>query len=186
MNRKKKQYQKEIIPKLMKSFSLSNKLEAPQMKKIIINTGINQDQGQKEAIKSMVDQIALVTGQRPTVTRARKSIAGFALREGDAIGVKVTLRGQKMYDFFDKLVSIALPRVKDFQGVKRKAFDGQGNYSLGLTEQLIFPEVNYDKIDRIRGMQITIVTSTNDDEQALKLLELLGIPFVKEKNGKKI
>ncbi len=179
MNRKQNQHTKEIIPILMKEFGFKNKLAVPKLEKIVINTGISQEQGQKEALKSMSDQFALITGQQPIITRAKQSIAGFKLREKDPIGIKVTLRGQKMYDFFDKLVSIALPRVKDFQGVKKNAFDGKGNYSFGLDEQLIFPEVNYDKIDKVRGLQITIVTTTNQNKPALRLLELLGIPFEK-------
>ncbi len=179
MNRKQDQYTKEAVPKLMQEFGYKNTLAVPRLKKIVINTGISQEQGQKEALKSMSEQLALVTGQRPMITKAKQSIAGFKLREKDPIGVKVTLRGQKMYDFFDKLVSIALPRVKDFQGVKRNAFDGKGNYSLGLDEQLIFPEVNYDKIDKVRGLQLTIVTTANRNKPALRLLELLGFPFAK-------
>lgn len=183
MNRLKEKYQKEFIPILKKEFGIKNNHAVPRIKKIIINTGLKEEQGQKEALNNMSEQLALITGQKPLITRAKLSIAGFKLREGDPIGLKVTLRGNRMYDFFDKLVSIALPRVKDFQGTKNKAFDGQGNYSMGITEQLIFPEVNYDKIDKVRGFEITIVTSTTKDKIAYRLLELLGIPFEKRKNG---
>lgn len=176
-----KKYQKEILPLLKKEWGFKNDLAVPKLKKIVINTSISQEQDQQEALKSMADQLADITSQQPIVTRAKKSIAGFKLRKGDPIGLKVTLRGRKMYDFFEKLIAIALPRVKDFQGTKREAFDGGGNYSIGLTEQLIFPEVNYDKIDRVRGLQITIVTTAEDDEKAQKLLELLGVPFEKGK-----
>lgn len=181
MNRLKKTYQDQIIPTLKKELGLKNSLAAPKIIKIILNVGISQDQGQKEALKSMADQIALITGQQPVVTRAKQSIAGFKLRAGDPIGLKVTLRGNRMYDFLDKLISLALPRVRDFQGVKRKAFDGHGNYSIGLTEQLIFSEINYDKIDKVRGLEVSIITNTKDDKIALRLLELLGMPFEKEK-----
>lgn len=181
MNNIQKKYQEKILPMLKKEWSVDNDLAVPRLKGIMINTGINQEQGQQEALKSMTDQLAKITGQRPVITRAKKSIAGFKLREGDPIGLKLTLRGRKMYDFFEKLVAIALPRVKDFQGTKLNAFDGRGNYSLGLTEQLIFPEVNYDKIDRVRGLQITVVTTAGDNKRARRLLELLGMPFEKEK-----
>ncbi len=179
MNRLKKSYQKNVIPKLKKELGQKNDHAVPRLVKIVINVGISQEQNQQEALKNMADQLALITGQQPVVTKAKQSIAGFKLRAGDPIGLKVTLRGNRMYDFFDKLISIALPRVRDFQGTKRKAFDGQGNYSIGLSEQLIFPEVNYDKIDKVRGFEITIVTSTSDNENATRLLELLGMPFEK-------
>ena len=144
---------------------------------------INGKIGQQEALKNMADQLAATTGQRPIITNAKQSIAGFKLRAGDPIGLKVTLRGQRMYDYFEKLVSIALPRVRDFQGTKRSSFDGQGNYSLGLTEQLVFPEVDYDKIDKVRGLEISITTTTSDDKKAMRLLDLLGMPFEKEKKA---
>lgn len=178
-----KKYQKEVIPLLKKELDLKNDLAVPSLEKIVINTGISQEQGRQEALKNMAEQLAAITGQNPILTRAKKSIAGFKLRAGDPIGLQVTLRGRRMYDFFEKLVNIALPMVKDFQGTKRNAFDGRGNYSFGLTEQLIFPEVNYDKIDKVRGLQITIVTTAGDDTKARRLLELLGIPFEKEKRG---
>lgn len=183
MNRMQEKYQKEIIPVLKKELGLKNNMAVPRLLKIALNIGIHQEQGQKEALNNMNEQLSMITGQRGIITRAKQSIAGFKLRLGDPIGVKVTLRGRKMYDFFDKLVSIALPRVRDFQGTKSNAFDDQGNYTLGLTEQLIFPEVNYDKIDKVRGLEITIVTSASDKKTAFRLLELLGMPFAKESNG---
>ena len=186
MNRIQKLYQEEIIAKLKKELGISNDLAVPRLKKIIINTGLKEEQGQNEALKNMAEQLAMITGQQPKITRAKKSIAGFKLRTGDPIGLQVTLRGQRMYDFFDKLVTIALPRVRDFQGTKNRAFDGRGNYSIGITEQLIFPEVNYDKIDKVRGLEVTIVTTANNNKKAHLLLELLGIPFEKEQHGKKI
>jgi large subunit ribosomal protein L5 len=182
MNRILDKYQKKVINTLKTEFKVDNNLAIPRLKKIVINTGISEEQGQKAALKNMAEQIAAISGQKPIINYAKKSVAGLKLRAGDPIGLKVTLRGRRMYDFFDKLVTITLPRVRDFQGTKRTAFDGNGNYSLGLTEQLIFPEVNYDKIDKVRGMEITIVTTTNDDKKALRLLELLGVPFEKKKN----
>lgn len=181
MSRLKLKYQKEVIPILKKEFGIKSYLEAPKLKKIVVNTGITQEASQKEALENMADQLALITGQKPVMTRAKTSIAEFKLRKGDPIGLKVTLRGRRMYDFFDKLVTISLPKVKDFQGTKTRAFDGKGNYSLGLIEQLIFPEVDYDKIDKVRGLQVTIVTSAENDHKAQRLLQLLGMPFEKEK-----
>lgn len=172
-------YQDEVVPQLVKEFKLGNKLAAPRLVKIILNTSISQEQGRQEALTNMAQQLAAITGQQPIVTKAKQSIAAFRLRAGDPIGVKVTLRGQKMHEFFQKLVNITLPRVKDFQGTKADAFDGRGNYTLGLTEQLIFPEVNYDKIDKVRGLEVTIVTSAEDDQTARRLLELMGMPFEK-------
>lgn len=183
MNRLQEKYRREIIPILRKEFSLTNDLAAPRLEKIVINIGISQEQGQGEALKNMAEQLAMITGQKPVVTRAKLSIAGFKLRAGDPIGLKVTLRGGRMYDFFDRLVNIALPRVRDFQGTKRTALDGRGNYSLGLSEQLIFPEVNYDKIDKVRGFEITVATTAVKNPEAFRLLELLGMPFAKESNG---
>ncbi len=175
----KEKYQKEVIPILKKEMNLSNDFTVPRLKTIVLNTGINQEQGQQEALKNMAEQLAAITGQRPVVTRAKKSIASFKIRAGDPIGLKVTLRGRRMEDFFEKLVAIVLPRVRDFQGIKRTAFDGQGNYTLGLSEQLIFPEVSYDKIDKVRGLEVTITTTAKEDKKALRLLELLGMPFEK-------
>lgn len=182
MNQLLKKYKKEAIPFLKKELGINNDLAVPRLKYIVINTGISQEQGQQEALNNMSQQLANITGQKPIINKAKQSIAGFKLRVGDPIGLKVTLRGKKMYDFFEKLVTITLPRVKDFQGTKRKAFDNKGNYSIGLTEQLIFPEVDYDKIDKVRGLQITIVTTAKDNKTALRLLESLGMPFEMEKS----
>jgi large subunit ribosomal protein L5 len=176
-------YNKTISNKLKEELKLSNIFEVPKLKKIIINIGVADPQDprqRKQVITNIVDQFEVISGQKPMITTARKSIAGFKLRQGDPLGVKVTLRGQRMWGFIEKLIGVALPRVKDFRGISRTAFDGQGNYSMGIEEQIIFPEVDYDKIDRIRSLQVVIVTSTNKDEQAYKLLELLGMPFEKE------
>ncbi|OGY18839.1 MAG: 50S ribosomal protein L5 [Candidatus Chisholmbacteria bacterium RIFCSPHIGHO2_12_FULL_49_9] len=184
MNRLRQKYQKEIIPVLKKELGVKNELAAPRLKAIFLNTGINEPQGQKEALKEMSEQLAVITGQRPVITRAKQAIADFKIKEGDPIGLKVTLRGQRMYDFFEKLVTIVLPRVRDFQGTKKTAFDGHGNYSLGVTEQLIFPEVSYDKISKTRGLEITITTTAKEDKLAMRLLELLGMPFAKPELAK--
>jgi large subunit ribosomal protein L5 len=180
MNRLRLKYTQEVVPALLKELKFKHVLAAPAVKKIVLNVGITEDQHQKEAIKSMTDQIATITGQKPKTTRARLSIASFHLREGDPIGIMVTLRGDRMYQFLDKLISIVLPRVKDFQGVPNTAFDGNGNYSLGLDEQIVFPEIEYDKIDKVRGLQINIITSAATNQAAKRLLELLGMPFAKE------
>lgn len=180
MNRLRQHYQEKIVPELKKSFNLGNDLAVPQLKKLVINVGVTDQQHRDQAISSVMDQIAAMTGQVPAKRLARKSIATFKLRQGDPVGVAVTLRGERMYQFLDKVISIVLPRVKDFQGIPANSFDGNGNYSFGLTEQLIFPEIEYDKIDSIRGLQITLVTSTNDDTQAKALLDLLGMPFEKQ------
>jgi len=172
-------YQKEIIPALKKELKVTNSLSVPRIHKITVAAGITDEQHRDQALKNMSDQLAQITGQKPVITLAKQSIAGFKLRAGDPVGLKVTLRRQKMYQFLDKLISIVLPRVKDFQGTPTKSFDGQGNYTLGLTEQIVFPEVEYDKIDKVRGLQISITTSTTDDKKAKKLLELFGFPFAK-------
>jgi large subunit ribosomal protein L5 len=177
MNRRQQEYKEKIIPQLKNEWHEKNDLAIPQLVKIVINIGMGLEQGQKETIKNMSEQVAQITGQQPVTTKAKKSIAGFKIRQGDEIGIKVTLRGNRMYDFFDKLVSIALPRVRDFQGIKRNSFDGNGNYTLGISEQLIFPEINYDKIDKVRGLEITIITNAKTDEKAMRLLELMGMPF---------
>lgn len=179
MNRLYQKYQKEITAKLKSSLKLDNTLALPRLVKIIVNVGVTDEQHRDQSIANVRDQIGAVTGQRPAIRTARKSIAGFKLRAGDAVGVCVTLRGQRMYQFLDKVISIVLPQVKDFQGLPTTSFDGQGNYNFGLTEQIIFPEINYDKIDQIRGLQITLVTSTNSDDQAKELFTLLGLPFQK-------
>ena len=174
-------YQLEISPQLQQDLGIKNLLAAPRLQKIVLNVGITDEQHRGAAIENMRQQLAQVTGQMPIVTRASQSIASFKVREGDAVGVKVTLRGRKMYEFFDKLVSVALPRVKDFQGAKLSGFDGHGNYNLGLAEQIIFPEVEYDKIDKVRSLELTIVTTADSNQSAQRLLELFGFPFEKPK-----
>jgi len=182
MNRLHQQYLETIVPALKKELELDNSMAVPKIEKITVNIGITEDQHQAEALKSMGEQLKQITGQQPKTCAARKSIAGFHLREGDPIGLKVTLRGERMYQFLDKLISIVLPRVKDFQGVSTKAFDGQGGYSLGLEEQIVFPEINYDKIDRVRGMQIVFTTSAKNAAQTRSLLNHIGIPFRKDQS----
>ncbi|MBU0576543.1 50S ribosomal protein L5 [Patescibacteria group bacterium] len=184
MNRLREKYQQKIAPMLQKELTLSSPMAVPQVKKVIVNMGVTQPAEPKarwQIMDSIIDQFKVITGQKPNINLARQSVAGFNLREGDPVGAMVTLRGQRMWEFLDKLINITLPRVKDFQGVSRDAFDGQGNYNLGLEEQIVFPEINYDNIDRVRGLQITIVTNTKENNKALRLLELLGMPFAKEK-----
>jgi large subunit ribosomal protein L5 len=173
----KQRYQEDVIGTMMKDFDLKNHMQVPRMEKIVINVGVGEAIDNAKALDSAVDDVRVITGQQPVVTRARKSIANFKLREGRSIGVKVTLRGDRMWSFFDRLINVALPRTRDFRGVSTNSFDGRGNYTLGLREQLIFPEVDYDKIDKIRGFEVTIVTSAPNDEQGLRLLQLLGMPF---------
>lgn len=173
----KEQYRNEITPALISAFEYSNVMEVPRLIKIVINIGLGEALDNPKAIEFAVRDIGQITGQKPVVTRARKSIASFKLREERPIGVKVTLRGQKMWSFLTKLIHVALPRTRDFQGVSPDAFDGRGNYTLGLTEQLIFPEIRYDSIDKARGMEISIVTTANTDEEGRELLRLLGMPF---------
>lgn len=180
MNRMKERYQTEMVPALQESLNVANVMQVPQVKKVVVNIGMGEALDNPKAIDAAVNDIVQITGQKPVVTKARTSIAAFKLREGRAIGVKVTLRGERMWSFLDRLINIVLPRVRDFRGVPKEAFDGRGNYTLGLREQLIFPEIEYDKIDKIRGMEITIVTSATTDEQAAKLLEMLGMPFEKD------
>ncbi|QQK07060.1 50S ribosomal protein L5 [Miniphocaeibacter halophilus] len=172
-------YRNEVIPALTESFGYKNVMEVPKLNKIVLNVGLGSSKDNPKAVESAVKEIETITGQRPVVTKAKKSIANFKLRDGMSIGVKVTLRGQKMYDFLDKLVSISLPRVRDFRGVSTSSFDGRGNYSLGIREQLIFPEIEYDMVDQIRGMDIVIVTTAETDEESKKFLELMGMPFKK-------
>jgi large subunit ribosomal protein L5 len=180
MNRLKEQYQIEMVPALKENLSLTNVMQVPQVKKVVINIGMGEALDNPKSLDAAVNDLGQITGQKPVVTKAKTSIANFKLREGRAIGVKVTLRGERMWSFLDRLLNIVLPRVRDFRGVPRDAFDGRGNYTLGLREQLIFPEIEYDKIDKIRGMEITIVTSATNDEQAARLLEMLGMPFRKD------
>lgn len=170
-------YQNEVISMMMKDFGLDNPMQVPRIEKIVVNVGVGEAIDNAKALDATVEDITTITGQKPIVTKARKSIATFKLREGRSIGVKVTLRGDRMWSFFDRLINVALPRTRDFRGVSPNSFDGRGNYTLGLREQLIFPEIDYDKIDKIRGFEVTIVTSAPDDEKGRRLLEMLGMPF---------
>ncbi|HQN05472.1 MAG TPA: 50S ribosomal protein L5 [Anaerolineaceae bacterium] len=179
MNKMKEQYQKEVVPALIKALNVDTVMQVPQIKKVVVNIGLGEALDNPKALDAAVADLTQITGQKPVITKARKSIANFKLREGRTIGAKVTLRGEKMWAFLDRLVNIVLPRVRDFRGVSPDAFDGRGNYTLGLREQLIFPEIEYDKVDKVRGMEITIVTSASSDDQAAMLLQLLGMPFRK-------
>ncbi len=170
-------YKNEILPALAQNLGRTNRLSLPRLEKIVVNMGVGDAVNEKKYLDEAVDALGLISGQKPVVTMARKSIAGFRLREGMAIGCKVTLRGRRMYEFLDRLISLALPRVRDFRGLSPKAFDGRGNYSLGLTEQLVFPELNPDKYSRSQGMNITIVSSVDDDDEARELLRQFGMPF---------
>jgi len=180
MNVMKERYVNEVSPALMKSLNLTNVMEVPRIKKVVVNIGLGEAMDNPKALDAAVQDLGAITGQKPVVTKARKSIANFKLREGRAIGTAVTLRGDKMWAFLDRLMNIVLPRVRDFRGVSAEAFDGRGNYTLGLREQIIFPEIEYDKVDKVRGMEITIVTSAPSDDQAAALLQLLGMPFRKD------
>jgi len=177
MSRLKGIYQKEIVPILMEDFGYRNVMQVPRLVKVVVNIGLGEALQEAKALDGATKDLSTITGQQPIITRARKSIAAFKLREGMAIGAKVTLRGRRMYDFVDRLLNVALPRQRDFRGVSRDAFDGRGNYTLGLEEQLIWPEIQYDAIDKVRGMEITIVTTAKTDEEARRLLTLLGMPF---------
>lgn len=179
MNRLLESYKKDVVPALMKEFSYSSIMQAPKVEKIVLNVGLGEAVANPKVIEDAVEELTQITGQRPVVTKAKRSIANFKLREGMPIGCKVTLRGEKMYDFLDKLVSISLPRVRDFRGVSDTAFDGRGNYTLGVREQIIFPEINIDKVSKIRGMDIVIVTTASSNEEAKSLLTGLGMPFAK-------
>jgi large subunit ribosomal protein L5 len=177
MPRLKDLYRQQIVPALQKELGYTNVMQVPRLEKIVVNVGMGEALQNAKALDAAVEDLMTITGQRPIVTRARKSIAGFKLRAGNPIGVRVTLRGNRMWDFLDRLCNIALPRQRDFRGISADAFDGRGNYSLGLREQLVFPEINYDKIDKIRGMEITIVTTARTDEEGFQLLRHLGMPF---------
>ena len=179
MNRLRERFENEIKKSMTEKFNYSSVMQVPKIDKIVINMGLGEAVSNSKIIDEAVAELSLITGQKPIVTRAKKSIAGFRLREGMPIGCKVTLRGPRMYDFLDKLVSVALPRVRDFRGVSKKSFDGRGNYTLGVKEQLIFPEIDFDKINKVRGMDIVIVTTANTDEEARELLTQLGMPFQK-------
>ncbi|MFC7061834.1 50S ribosomal protein L5 [Halobacillus seohaensis] len=179
MNEMKKKYQEEIVPSMMSKFEYDSVMQTPKVEKIVINMGVGDAVQNAKALDSAVEELSLISGQKPLITKAKKSIAGFRLREGMPIGAKVTLRGDRMYEFFQKLVGVSLPRVRDFRGISKKAFDGRGNYTLGVKEQLIFPEINYDKVDKVRGMDIVIVTSAETDEESRELLAQFGMPFQK-------
>lgn len=180
MNRMQEKYNTEVVPALRKAFDLKNIMEVPRITKVVVNIGMGEALDNPKALESAVSDLTIITGQKPVMTKARKSIANFKLREGRLIGTKVTLRGERMWAFLDRLMSTALPRVRDFRGVSANAFDGRGNYTLGLRDQLIFPEIEYDKIDKMRGMEVTIVTTAKDDDQARVLLQMLGMPFSKK------
>lgn len=177
MTRLQEKYQKEVIPAMIEKFGYKNIMEVPKLEKIVINMGVGEAKENQKVLESAVSDLTLISGQKPILTRAKKSVANFKIRENMPLGCKVTLRKAKMFEFADKLMSIALPRVRDFRGVSSKAFDGRGNYSLGIKEQLIFPEIEYDKIDKVRGMDIIFVTTANTDEEARELLRFLGMPF---------
>ena len=177
MPRLKELYQEQVVPALSKELGYKNVMQVPRLEKVVVNIGMGEALQNARSLDAAVQDLMIITGQRPIVTRARKSIAAFKLRAGNPIGVKVTLRGDRMWDFLDRLFNVALPRQRDFRGIPADAFDGRGNYSLGLREQLVFPEINYDNIDRIRGMEITIVTSAKTDEEGYHLLRSLGMPF---------
>ena len=177
MEKLKEQYQKEVVPALMKKFNYKSVMEVPKLEKIVINVGLGDMKDNPKALDNTINDLKIITGQTPIVTKAKKAIAAFKIREGVNIGCKVTLRSGKMYDFAYKLFNVSLPRVRDFRGVSNNSFDGRGNYSMGIKEQLIFPEIEYDKIDKIRGMDIIFVTTAKTDEEAKELLSLLGMPF---------
>lgn len=180
MNRMKEMYQKEVVPSLMKTLDLTNVMQAPRIEKVVLNIGLGETKDNPKALEAATGDLQTITGQKPIVTKAKKSIANFKFREGSEIGAKVTLRGDRMWSFLDRLMNIVLPRVRDFRGISPNAFDGRGNYTLGLREQLIFPEIDYNSIDKVRGMEVTIVTTAQTDEQARALLKMLGMPFRKD------
>lgn len=179
MNRYKQLYNNEIVDAMMKKFSYKNKMQVPKLEKIVVNMGLGEAKDNAKVLESATKDMAMITGQKPIVTKAKKSVAAFKIRTGMNIGCKVTLRGEKMYSFADRLINVALPRVRDFRGISGDAFDGRGNYTLGIKEQLIFPEIRYDQIDKIRGMDVVFVTTAKTDEEARELLSLFGMPFIK-------
>ena len=179
MNRLQERYENEVVKSLMEKFNYSSKMQAPKIEKIVLNIGVGDAVSNSKLLDDAVNELTLITGQKPVVTRAKKSIAGFKLREGQAIGCKVTLRGDKMYEFLDRFLNVALPRVRDFRGVSNNSFDGRGNYTLGVKEQLIFPEIDFDKVNKLRGMDIVFVTTAKTDEEGHELLAQLGMPFHK-------
>ena len=178
-SRLKEKYQKEVVPTLQKEFDYHNPMQVPTVHKVVVNIGMGEAIQNAKAMDAAVSDLASITGQRPVITRAKRSVAAFKLREGMQIGCMVTLRGDRMYYFLDKLINVALPRLRDFQGVSPEAFDGRGNYTLGLREQLVFPEIDYDKVDKVRGMEVSIVTTSRTDEEGRRLLKLMGMPFKK-------
>ena len=178
-NRVKEKYEKEVVPFLMKKFGYTSVMQCPRLVKIVINTGLGDIKDNAKSMQTTENEIKLISGQKPVMTKAKKSVANFKVREGQTIGIKVTLRGERMFNFYDKFISIALPRMRDFKGVSDKAFDGRGNYSVGIKEQLVFPEITYDQVEKIRGMDICIVTTAQTDEEARELLRALGMPFKK-------
>jgi large subunit ribosomal protein L5 len=179
MTRLKEKYQQEILPVLMKEFKYTSVMQAPRVVKVVINVGMGEAIQNAQSLNAVQQDIEAISGQHPVITKARKSIASFKLRKGMPIGVMVTLRGKRMYEFLDKLISAALPRIRDFQGLNRKAFDGMGNYTMGLKDQTIFPEISYDKVDKVRGLEICIITTARNDEEGLRLFELMGMPFTR-------
>lgn len=181
--RLKVRYQGEIIPLLRKQFAYRNNLQVPRLVKVVVNKGVGEATQNQKLLNGAVEELRLITGQQPTVRRARKSVSNFKLREGMAVGASVSLRGDRMWEFLDRLITLALPRVRDFRGVPDRSFDGRGNYSLGIKEQIIFPEINVDKIERISGLDVTIVTTANTDEEAIALLKNLGMPFVRREGA---
>ncbi len=183
MNRLLEKYQNEVVNALVKEFNYTSVMQAPKVEKIVINMGVGDAIANPKALEDAVEELTLIAGQKPVITKAKKSIANFKLRDGMAIGCKVTLRGERMYAFLDKLMNVALPRVRDFRGVSNEAFDGRGNYTLGIKEQLIFPEINYDKVNRVRGMDIVIVTSAKTNEEGSALLANMGMPFARKGQG---
>ena len=178
-SRLKEKYQKEVVPALQKEFDYNNPMQVPSVHKVVVNIGMGEAIQNAKAMDAAISDLASITGQRPVITRAKRSVAAFKLREGMQIGCMVTLRGERMYYFLDKLINVALPRLRDFQGVSPEAFDGRGNYTLGLREQLVFPEIDYDKVDKVRGMEVSIVTTARTDEEGRRLLSLMGMPFKK-------
>lgn len=179
MARLKDAYKSEVAPKMQEKFGYKNVMQIPRLEKVVVNMGVGEAKENAKALESAIEELKIITGQAPIVTIAKKSVANFKVREGMKIGAKVTLRGDRMYEFVDKLISIAIPRVRDFRGISPKSFDGRGNFAMGFKEQLVFPEIEYDKVDAIRGMDIIIVTTANTDEEARELLTLLGMPFAK-------
>lgn len=175
--RLREKYQREVIPALTREFGYKNPMQVPKVEKVVVNIGLGEALQNPKALDAAVEDLTAITGQKPVVTRARKSIANFKLREGQAIGAMVTLRGERMYEFLDRLMNLALPRIRDFRGVSRRSFDGRGNYSIGLREQIVFPEIDYDKVDKLRGLEVAIVTTARNDTEGYALLKHLGMPF---------